>query len=72
MFPVLIWMYVRLARHEELDALATFGDAYARYAARVPGFVPRLGRPMADRAQGETLRTTAIDRQHLPATTKEE
>ena len=44
MFPVLVWMYVRLARQEERDALATFGKAYADYAARVPAFVPRLNR----------------------------
>ena len=44
MFPVLVWMYVRLARQEEREALATFGDAYARYAAEVPGFIPRLSR----------------------------
>lgn len=41
MFPVLVWMYVRLARTEEREALSTFGDAYRRYAARVPGFIPR-------------------------------
>jgi protein-S-isoprenylcysteine O-methyltransferase Ste14 len=44
MFPVLLWMYVRLARAEERDAVATFGDAYARYAAQVPAFIPRLSR----------------------------
>jgi protein-S-isoprenylcysteine O-methyltransferase Ste14 len=44
MFPVLVWMYVRLARQEERDALATFGNAYANYAARVPGFFPRPSR----------------------------
>ncbi|MBI2313932.1 MAG: isoprenylcysteine carboxylmethyltransferase family protein [Betaproteobacteria bacterium] len=41
MFPVLVWMYVRLARAEERDALAEFGDAYAGYAARTPAFFPR-------------------------------
>ena len=41
MFPVLVWMYVRLARYEELEALSTFGDSYRRYAARVPGFIPQ-------------------------------
>lgn len=46
MFPVLVWMYVRLARQEEREALTQFGDAYADYAHRVPGFLPRLtGRP---------------------------
>ena len=42
MFPVLVWMYVGLARAEERETLATFGDAYARYVARTPAFIPRL------------------------------
>jgi len=49
MFPVLVWMYVRLARAEERDALARFGDAYRRYAEVVPAFVPRLGSRMPSR-----------------------
>ncbi len=53
MFPVLVWMYVRLARREEREALATFGDAYARYAAWVPGFVPRPGRALVVSPQTE-------------------
>jgi protein-S-isoprenylcysteine O-methyltransferase Ste14 len=44
MFPVLTVMYVRLARTEEQDAKSEFGDAYARYAAEVPGFIPRPSR----------------------------
>lgn len=48
MFPVLVWMYARLARGEERAALAEFGDAYQAYADRVPAFVPRLG-PSAKR-----------------------
>lgn len=44
MFPVLVTMYVRLARNEEHDALATFGDAYRRYMDDVPAFIPRLSR----------------------------
>jgi protein-S-isoprenylcysteine O-methyltransferase Ste14 len=44
MFPVLTFMYVRLARLEEREAIAEFGEAYRRYMAEVPGFVPRLGR----------------------------
>lgn len=43
MFPVLAGMYVRLARREEREALVAFGEAYARYAAATPRFVPRLG-----------------------------
>lgn len=43
MFPALVAMYVRLARREEREAREAFGDAYERYAARVPAFVPRPG-----------------------------
>lgn len=42
MFPVLVWMYRRLARREESDAFAKFGEAYERYAAATPAFLPRL------------------------------
>src|SRR6516165_392991 len=44
MFPVLVVMYVSLARTEERDALVAFGDAYRQYMAEVPGFIPRLDR----------------------------
>lgn len=44
MFPVLVWMYVRLARREEHEVLAEFGEAYARYAATTPSFFPHVGR----------------------------
>lgn len=40
MFPVLVYMYVRLARREEQEALAEFGADYARYAEHVPAFIP--------------------------------
>ena len=43
MFPVLVFMYTRLARTEERTALAEFGPAYARYMRDVPGFIPRFG-----------------------------
>ena len=42
MFPVLVIMYVLLARHEERAVLVEFGDEYRRYMARVPGFIPPL------------------------------
>ena len=44
MFPVLVYMYVRLARMEEREVLSEFGDEYALYAATTPAFFPRLGR----------------------------
>ena len=40
MFPVLVWMYVRLARTEERDAEAEFGERWREYAAHTPGFIP--------------------------------
>jgi len=46
MFPVLVIMYVRLAKQEEKETIAAFDGAYDRYAARVPAFLPRWGRVM--------------------------
>ncbi len=43
MFPILVYMYVRLARREEREVLTEFGEEYARYAAKTPAFFPRLG-----------------------------
>jgi len=44
MFPILVVMYVKLARNEEQEALAEFGDAYRKYMAQVPGFIPSWSR----------------------------
>ena len=43
MFPVLVLMYARLARSEEAEMEARFGQAYRDYAARTPRFMPRWG-----------------------------
>jgi protein-S-isoprenylcysteine O-methyltransferase Ste14 len=43
MYPILVFMYARLAKREEADMLARFGDEYRRYMAAVPTFVPKLG-----------------------------
>jgi methanethiol S-methyltransferase len=42
MFPILVLMYVRLARSEEREAEARFGEAWRAYAARTGGFLPRF------------------------------
>ena len=42
MFPVLVYMYLRLARSEEKEVRAKFGETYARYAERTPAFFPRI------------------------------
>lgn len=44
MFPVLTVMYVKLARDEERAVRAQFGEAYDKYAAEVPAFIPKPGR----------------------------
>ncbi|WP_395021336.1 methyltransferase family protein [Dongia sp.] len=44
MFPVLVFMYSRLARIEERESIAEFGEAYKSYMRDVPAFIPRLGR----------------------------
>ena len=43
MFPILVTMYVLLAKREERDAETEFGDEYRRYAASTPAFLPRWG-----------------------------
>ena len=52
MFPVLTFMYVRLARTEEQDSRTAFGGAYDRYAAEVPGFIPRFSRIFGQQSTG--------------------
>ncbi|BCG94649.1 methyltransferase family protein [Mesorhizobium sp. 131-2-1] len=44
MFPILVAMYVRLSFIEERETRKEFGDAYDRYAARVPAFFPHVDR----------------------------
>jgi protein-S-isoprenylcysteine O-methyltransferase Ste14 len=45
MFPILIYVYAKLAKREEQDSLRRFGDAYRRYMADVPPFIPRTSGP---------------------------
>ena len=42
MFPVLVWMYIRLARTEEAESRAKFPTEFEKYARSVPAFVPRI------------------------------
>lgn len=48
MFPVLVVMYVVLAKREETESRAVLGWAYKAYAARVPAFLPRWPRIRKD------------------------
>jgi protein-S-isoprenylcysteine O-methyltransferase Ste14 len=40
LLPVIVFVYVRLARKEEQDMVSRFGAAYEAYRRRVPMFVP--------------------------------
>jgi protein-S-isoprenylcysteine O-methyltransferase Ste14 len=51
MFPVLVVMYLRLARREERDVRTQFGPAWDDYVVRTPAFFPRL----RGRAGGQRL-----------------
>jgi protein-S-isoprenylcysteine O-methyltransferase Ste14 len=42
MLPILVVMYLRLAKREEREVVESFGEEYRRYAAQVPAFIPRL------------------------------
>ena len=44
MFPILVTVYVRLAKREEEEVRTEFGRVWDEYAARTPGFLPRLRR----------------------------
>lgn len=44
MYPVLVVMYMRLARQEDREARAEFGWSYTQYAASVPAFLPKWSR----------------------------
>ena len=52
MFPVLTFMYVKLAKTEERDSIAGFGSAYTKYANEVPGFIPKLSRIFGQSSPG--------------------
>jgi methanethiol S-methyltransferase len=53
LFPVLVTMYVRLARREEQRAESEFGDAYRAWAARTPAFLPHWSQPGERGSSGE-------------------
>lgn len=42
MYPLLIWMYGRLARAEERDTRARFGAKFDAWAGRVPAYLLSL------------------------------
>jgi protein-S-isoprenylcysteine O-methyltransferase Ste14 len=57
MGPVLIVMYLRLARREDAELATRFGEAFLDYAARTPALVPwgRRRRAVEQAAAGDVL-----------------
>ncbi|MFH2121626.1 MAG: isoprenylcysteine carboxylmethyltransferase family protein [Pseudomonadota bacterium] len=43
MFPIMILVYIRLAKREEGMVRKEFGDLYDRYAQTTPAFIPQFG-----------------------------
>jgi methanethiol S-methyltransferase len=46
MFPILVYVYARLAKSEERDMVVAFGDAYEQYRQKTPAFIPAFGRKL--------------------------
>jgi protein-S-isoprenylcysteine O-methyltransferase Ste14 len=46
MFPLLLAMYVKLARREEREVRAEFGETYEKYMKRTPAFIPHMRRQL--------------------------
>ncbi len=42
MFPILTYMYFRLAKKEELEVEKEFGQTYREYTALIPAFIPKF------------------------------
>ena len=47
MSPVLFYVYYRLARREETEVEAQFGERYQQYRKRTPMFIPKVRSVMA-------------------------
>ena len=64
MFPVLVFIYARLARSEEREVARRFGSEWAEYAARTPVFIPHIR--VASGAGPGRLRPTSDDIHRTP------
>lgn len=43
LYPLMVWLYVGLARREEKEMVARFGEEYLAYRRQVPMFLPKSG-----------------------------
>jgi protein-S-isoprenylcysteine O-methyltransferase Ste14 len=67
MAPVLVAMYVRLARREDEELATLFGEEFLRYATRTPAFVP-WGRRSVPWEVRERALIRQLDQEQPPAT----
>ncbi len=44
MFPILLIVYIRLAKQEEKLVRAEFGEEYDEYTKQVPDFLPNMAK----------------------------
>lgn len=42
MFPILVFLYAKLAKSEEKEMAKTFGEDYESYAKNTPAFIPKI------------------------------
>lgn len=55
MFPILVVVYIRLAKREEADALQQFGSEYQAYIKRTPAWLPNCCWPFKKQStQGDS------------------
>lgn len=55
MFPILVYVYARLARSEEREVAAHFCDQWTAYAERTPAFWPKLRHRPSGAAGGRAV-----------------
>ncbi|MBA4422163.1 MAG: isoprenylcysteine carboxyl methyltransferase [Syntrophus sp. (in: bacteria)] len=55
MFPIMVLVYIQLAKREEGIVRKEFGDLYDRYVQTTPAFIPRFG------AAGDTQTRTSAE-----------
>lgn len=51
MFPILLYMYYRLAKTEERHVLEAFGESYRTYMRQVPAFIPSWKKNLNNRME---------------------
>lgn len=48
MFPILLAVYIKLAKKEEKMALEEFGEEYKNYAKRTPAYIPKFNNSISE------------------------